>query len=150
MTTGPSLTCMLSSFITFHSLVTLKQHYSGRMHLHGQVQWWLHHYCKAAHWLHDAHIANYLSKWKGDAHVNLLKLDVFASFFFVSPTKKLCLVLLPVTDQIIDGDVFIVGTLSNTVSTSKLIKINASAVGNIFVLLPANAPTGLIPKGPHF
>ncbi len=58
--------------------------------------------------------------------------------------------LLPITEKITDGDDAIVGTLSNSASTSKLPKINATTVGNIFALLPAEAVAGSLPQGPDF
>ncbi len=58
--------------------------------------------------------------------------------------------LLPVTENITNGDNAIVGTLSNSASTSKFTKLKATDVGNAFVLLPANAATSLLAKGLDF
>ncbi len=96
---------------------------------------------KQAHRPHNACVANYLSKWTDAPCVNLLKLDVFARFYF----KKLCLMLLPITEKITCRDDVLVGTSSNSVSPSKLTKIKATAMGNIFALLPAEEPIGLLP-----
>ncbi len=45
--------------------------------------------------LHDACIDDFLSKWTNEAPASLSASDVFASFYYVSPMKKLCSLLLP-------------------------------------------------------
>ncbi len=57
--------------------------------------------------------------------------------------------LLPVTEKVNDNNV-IVGTLSNSASTSKFTKISAASVGNIFALLPSTTSAGSLPKEPDF
>ncbi len=105
---------------------------------------------KQAHRLRDACVADYLSKWTDAARVSLLKSDVLAGFYFISPTKKLLTMLLPIMEKATDGNNTIIRTLSNSASISKLTKIKASTIRNIFALLPSMTSVGSLHKGPDF
>lgn len=105
---------------------------------------------KPAHKLQDACIPNYLSKLKDSNQANLVDFDVFTQFFFISPTKKQCLILLPVTEATATGGDTIIGTWSTDASISNLMHIDAKAVGNIFAMLPAEEPCRSLPVGKTF
>ncbi len=68
---------------------------------------------KQMHRLHDARVDNFLSKWTDKAHVSLVALDIFDGFYYISPTKKLCYLLLPVIKDHASSKDMVVGTVSN-------------------------------------
>ncbi len=80
----------------------------------------------------------------------LVTSDVFAGFYYTSTTKKLQYLLLPVIEKAASGKEFVVGTASNSASTSKFYSVQISTIGNLFAMIPANMPMGSFPEGPDF
>ncbi len=76
--------------------------------------------------------------------------DVFAGFYCISATKKLCYLLLPVIEPVASGEDIVVGTAFNSASLSKFYSIQALAVGNLFALILADMLSGSYPEGPNF
>ncbi len=98
------------------------------------------------HRLHDARVDDFLSKWTDKAHASLVTSDVFTCFYYVSATKKLCYLLLPIIEAVASSEDVVVGTASNLASSSKFYRINSSAVRNLFAMVPADMPE-VLPRG---
>ncbi len=105
---------------------------------------------KQTHRLHDARVDYFLSKWTDKACASLVTLDVFAGFYYISATKKLHFLLLPVIEAVASSEDIVVGTASNSASLSKFYCINSSTVRNLFAMVPADMPMGSFPEGPNF
>ncbi len=105
---------------------------------------------KQTHHLHDDRVNDFLSKWTDMACASLVTSDDFAGFYYISTTKKLCYLLLPVIEKVASGKDIVVGTASNSASLSKFLSITTLTVGSLFTMIPAEMPTGLFPEGPNF
>ncbi len=105
---------------------------------------------KQTHKLHDARVDNFLSKWTDNACTSLASSDVFVSFYYVSATKKLSYLLLPVIKAGASNKDMVVGTASNSASSLKFYHINSSTIGDLFAMVPADMPPGAFPKAPDF
>ncbi len=105
---------------------------------------------KTQHWLHDACVDEFLSKWTDATRASLITSDVFAGFYYISTTKKLWFLLLPVVEARAPNEDIIVGTASNSASSSKFYCINTSTIGNLFAMVTVNMPSGSFPEGPNF
>ncbi len=105
---------------------------------------------KTQHRLHDARVDNYLSKWTDATRASLITSDVFAGFYYVSPAKKLCFLLLPISVTGETEEDVVVGTASNSATSPLLCCIKQSSIGNLFAMIPANMSSGLFPEGPNF
>ncbi len=71
---------------------------------------------KQMHKLHDACVDDFLSKWTDKARASLASSDIFAGFYYVSATKKLSYLLLPVIKAGASNKDMVVGTASNSAS----------------------------------
>ncbi len=97
---------------------------------------------KTQHRLHDACVDDFLSKWTDATQASLITSDVFTGFYYVSPTKKLRFLLLPILATGETEEDVVVGTASNSTSLSMFYCIKTSAIGNLFAMVPANMPCG--------
>ncbi len=129
-----------------HSQLPANQHYRSCLHLCQKIWQLLLTTAKQTHWLNDARVDDFLSKWTDKARASLVTLDVFAGFYYVSTTKKLCFLL----ETMALGEDIVVRTASNSASLSKFYCINTLAIGNLFAMIPTNVPTGLFPEGSNF
>lgn len=76
--------------------------------------------------------------------------QLLAGFYYVLTAKKLHFMLLLLMESIKGGDDVVFGTASNDASPSKFIKMTASVVGTVFMLLPADTDCTLLLKGLSF
>ncbi len=146
------LLCLLTitTFLTLqtwitpnHSLAKPNQQYDCWLYLHCQSWRWVYYHCQTSPQAQQCKCCWLLVQMERSARVKLLKMDVFAGFYSVLLTKKLCLMLLSATEKTTDGNNTIVGTSSNSASISVFIKIKA----NIFAHITS---MGSLPEGPDF
>ncbi len=79
---------------------------------------------KTQHWRHDARVDDFLSKWTDATQASLVSLDIFVGFYYVSPTKKLRFLLLPVLAAGETEEDVVVGTALNSASSLMFYCIN--------------------------
>lgn len=84
------------------------------------------------------------------ARTTLIKNNLLVGFYHVLSTKKLHFLFLPVVDSITGGEDVIVRTASNDTSISKFMKMDATMVGMVFMLIPANTTCTPLLKKPSF